>query len=1240
VVLYVPGSALAEALRAEEILESAGVPLQVHAAAGRYGERLAASRISAAASAIAEPRQRLAQSRDRVAEGVAEVARLRSLRQAHASPSEPRRTCPYKGLAFYDVDDAPYFAGRERLVARLVARLVDAPVLAVVGASGSGKSSVVRAGLVPAISQGLLPGSDRWHVTVTTPVRPTPDLPPPPRQPEAGRSPAPRTLLVVDQAEEMFTVLRPEAQARYARWLVAAADRDDVTVVVAIRSDYFARVAAHPRLADLLAANTVLVGAMSAEELRQAVEVPAATVGLPVEPGLAAVIADDVAGEPGGLPLLSTALLSLWERGDGRRLGLAEYREIGGVRTAVSRLAETAYAQMTPTQQAHARRILLRLAEVDDAGEPIRRRVARVELSIEDEPDARTALDALADRRLLTVSATHVEVAHEALLREWPRLRGWLEDDDAGRRMRRHLVPAAAAWHGAGRDTSELYRGLRLTAALDFMADHGDDLTDLETEFLRASRDAADADAVARRRSTRRLRALAAGLAVVLLLALGAGWIAVDRRDEATRLALEADVRALRAAALGEDRWDLALLYAAQAYRIDGSVESRAALQRTVHRSPEATGMWTTDGRLLGLTVSADGHTLAGLGSAGTAFLWDLDTGSAISTVPGLTEVGVNSVDLSPDGRYLAVVGVPAPENLYGTTRHLMIVDLERPTPVPRTWAGPEITAARFTARGTVATVDVHGQVREVDVRTGYLDVDGPVITASDVTTLDAPVGRRFMVSADPLAAGEVTAWETSSGRVVWSSHESTGTVASISPDGTELLLAHADRSVDHVDLADGARRRVLSDPRVQVVDLDWAPDGSSFAGATDEGTVVVWDPGTLEPRTVLAGHAGLVSEVVYSPDGSSVYASGYDGAVVSWDLTGTLGVVRRVGSPAPATRLGPFSEGTRVLAPDGSLGVSYRDEGALELLDVPAGTRSVVPVDLPSRPARVLTDPAGRHAALITVHWPDSLAGEIQVVDVAGRRLLPHPIRLVADFTAPPPAFSADGRYLVTADGQSVIVWDVQTGQPAAGRAGYFARERVVSVAVDETARLVALGSADGGIEVGDTVTGERLGEGPPPEGDAFVVRPLSLSPDGRWVAGGSESGRVVVWDTRTYDVHRTWVAVQGGGVDSLVFMPDSRAVVAGGAGTASVRHLGPGAAAGMTLDLGASSRADVEVAVRDEGRTVVTLTEDRGVQLWPVSPAVLLDQACDVAGRDLTPAEWSAALPTLPYARTCPGR
>ncbi|WP_129337086.1 BTAD domain-containing putative transcriptional regulator [Cellulomonas endophytica] len=1197
-------------------------------------ERLLAERIRVAAEAIPEPRRRLARSRDEVAEGVAGLARVRSPQPAPTPPDQGRRPCPFKGLAPYDVDDAPYFAGRDRLVARLVARLVGTPLLAVVGPSGSGKSSVVRAGLVAAVRRGVLPGSERWRVVVTTPARDVPDVAP---------APGGRTVLVVDGLEEMFTALGPEAQVAYAAWVVACADRDGVAVVVTLRADRYAHVLAHPHLAELVAANTVLVGALSPDELREAVEVPAAAAGLTLDPGLADALVADVAGEPGGLPPMSTALLALWERGDGRRLSLADYRGSGGVRAAVATLAEAAYAPLPPGSRAHARRVLLRLVDVDEAGEPVRRRAPLAELAVDGDPDARAALDALAAGRLLTVSAAHVEVAHEALLRDWPRLRAWLDDSAAGRRVRRHLAPAAAAWQAAGRDPAELYRGPRLAVALDLLAEHEEDLTTAERDFLRAGRDRADADAAARRRAHRRLRALAAGLAVALVAALGAGWAALDQRDASARLAVAAEVRALRAAALGEDRWDLALLHAAQAYRVDASPASYAALLRTVHRSPEATALYRTGRRLLALAVSDDGRTLVGLGSAGTVHVWDLASGTRAPAVRGLTQVAVSSLDLSPDGRFVAVVGIPVPAAVYDFRGQLTVVDLHaRPGPTVRTWPGPGLTGARFAPDGrTVVTAGADGRARRVDVSTGRAEVvDGVALPVGDAAVLDASPGRRFLAAADPTAAGRVTVWETGTGRVVLSADEDGATRVAVDPTGTALVLARAGGGVEHLDLVTGARRGVPSDPGAGVEDLDWAPDGRSFAAATRRGTVVRWDAATLAQLPALQGHTGTVSQVVHAADGSTLLASGYDGAVLAWDLTGTRGAVRTAAPAAPAGPFGPFRAPNGVVAADGSTAARLLPDEALELLDVRTGTSSVVPLDPVGAPAHLVVDPSGRSVALLTVRWPGSSRGEIQVVDVAGRRVLPARVALTADYVTAAPAFSGDGRSLVTADLRTVLVWDVRTGGPVAGSPGYRTRADAVSVASDATARLVAVGVAGGHVEVGDLRTGTRVRDLVPPGGDDRAVLPLAFSPDGRWLAGGSESGRVVLWDTGTWEVRWTWDAVPGGAVDALAFTSDAGAVVAGGAGTVALRPVDPDGGPGVGLGLGAPvPGAAVAVASLDDGRSLVTLTQDRGVLVWPVAPEDLVAQACAVVGRELTGQEWHVVAPGLPPAPACGG-
>ena len=235
----------------------------------------------------------------------------------------------------------------------------------------------------------------------------------------------------------------------------------------AIRADFYGRCAAYRALAAQISANQVLVGPMSREELRRAIELPARRAGLRVEPSLVSALVDDVAEEPGGLPLLSTALVELWEERSGRTLREASYAASGGVSGAVARLAERAYRRLSGRQRERARAILLRLSDAEEAA-PVRRRVPLAELETERDEEAADALAVLTESRLVTVDEGTVEVAHEALLSEWPRLRGWLEEDAEGRRLHQHLIHAAAEWQGSGRDPAELYRGARLASALDW----------------------------------------------------------------------------------------------------------------------------------------------------------------------------------------------------------------------------------------------------------------------------------------------------------------------------------------------------------------------------------------------------------------------------------------------------------------------------------------------------------------------------------------------------------------------------------------------------------------------------------------------------------------------------------------------------------------------------------------------------------------------------------------------------
>ncbi len=555
-------------------------------------------------------------------------------------------TCPYKGLLAFQPEDSEIFFGRDDDVAMLLSRLAGQHLLAVVGASGSGKSSIVRAGVLPALRRGALVGSDRWPIVVLTPgPHPLTELSAACSGP-LGQSPGAllarleqdpaglaaavrdaaveRLVVFVDQFEETFTLCTDAVErSRFVDALLGAATAPGgpVLVLVAMRADFFGFGASVPGLGAALEASTSLLGPMDEPELRSAIEGPARIAGLKIERGLVDLMLRDVAGEPGSLPLLSHALLETWKRRTDRTLTLAGYRECGGVRGAIARTAESVYVGLPEGQQQLARSVFLRLTELGEGTEDTRRRVALDELRSEGEgsPELEQLLGTLTDARLLTTSEHTVEVAHEALIREWPRLRSWLDEDREGIRTLRHVTDSARSWDELGRDPAELYRGQRLVAALDWSNGPTATLSPREREFLDASRDHADRERQEVERRGRRLRALLAATAVFLVLSVIAGVVAFGQRNEARESTEEAvaaqtaaEARRLSTLALTVDDFDQALLLAVEARHLDDSVDTRSNLLAVLNQKPQVIGVIgnTPGDSLFDFVVTGDGQHL------------------------------------------------------------------------------------------------------------------------------------------------------------------------------------------------------------------------------------------------------------------------------------------------------------------------------------------------------------------------------------------------------------------------------------------------------------------------------------------------------------------------------------------------------------------------------------------------------------------------------------------------------
>src|SRR5574341_1163974 len=473
------------------------------------------------------------------------------------APGEP----PFQGLHYFEEADADRFFGREALVENLANRLRQDRFLAVVvGASGSGKSSIVRAGLVPVLrrsgeyaaihviaptvhpSEALAIPLTRDSESLTAATTLIDDMRRDARSlhlyvrklliqgaggqgsrgeasPPLPRSPAPRLLLVVDQFEELFTLCRDaaERQAFVDNLMTAVAPETagPTSVVIVLRADFYAHCAQYANLREAVARHQEYIGPMSADEFRRAIEEPVRRGGWELEPGLVDTLLKDVGDEPGALPLLSHALLETWQHRRGRTLTLRGYAESGGVRGAIAKTADEVYAQLTPEQQAIARTIFLRLTELGEGTQDTRRRAALDELipRAENADAPRAVLAKLVDARLVITDDQSAEVAHEALIREWPGLRTWLDENREGLRLHRQLTDDAREWLRLGRDAGALYRGAQLAQAREWAEAHGSEMNEMEREFVHVSRVTAEQEEAEREAQRKRELASARALA-------------------------------------------------------------------------------------------------------------------------------------------------------------------------------------------------------------------------------------------------------------------------------------------------------------------------------------------------------------------------------------------------------------------------------------------------------------------------------------------------------------------------------------------------------------------------------------------------------------------------------------------------------------------------------------------------------------------------------------------------------
>jgi WD40 repeat protein/transcriptional regulator with XRE-family HTH domain len=1222
---------------------------------------------------------------------------------------------PYRGLESYQPEDADWFFGRKQLIGVLLDHLRHQSrhggLLAVVGASGSGKSSLLRAGLIPELQSGRLgvPGSHIWPVTLLTPgSRPVrelaaqlaaltdgdPDhlesvlLTDPAQSADLARQAArweaggngdgsaadageSMLVLVVDQFEEIFTACNDEHERlAFIGALCAAAGRDAAgdgctgaqpaaLVVVGLRADFYPHALGYPALVAALQSSQVVVGPMTAEELRSAITEPARKAALDIEDGLVELVLRDLAPavgrtltgaahDPGALPMLSFALLATWARSRGGRLTVASYLDSGGIRGAVASAADKVYnEQLNATQQGLARQIFIRLVHVADDTADTRRRVPRSELLL-GHHDAQPVLDAFISERLITAETDDVEIAHESLLLAWPRLRGWVNSDRAGGRVHRQLTAAAEIWRDSGRDPSALFGGGRLAAVEEWVgqAGHADNLNKLESEFLDASTEHKLAEEMSVRRRTRRLQAFASVLAA---LSMVVGVLAIVAYRQKAAAAFQRDLAISRQVATEADQLRstdiaLAMQLSLAAYRISPTTEARSSLLNST-AAVAATRMLGTVGTEMHSVAYNPGKTILAAGNAdGTVRLWDVRRQGrrvALGMPLVMPSGAVTSVVFSTDGTTLAA------GTLGGVIGLWDVRDPARPVLLDRV-ALPSRSAVNSVAynpdRLSLAVAGSDGRV--------YLwDVSSPRHAALLGAPASADIGPvnavAFSRGTDMLAAGgasgHLRVWKLGpSGRpsgvgMVLSGPAKGVNAVAFSPDGTMVAAGADDDKVWLWDIAGKSRPTVrlppLSGAASWIYSVAFGPAGNTLAAGSADNTAYIWNlaGGSLITRFP---HPAPVLSVSYGRDGNTLATGDADGIARIWSL------------PGPVLTGPQATVFTVAFSPDSGNLASASGDGTVRLWAV-GSINHVEPLGLPLTAADPLDGTAaygtgGRLAA-------GSIDGSVQMWNV---RLPRHPVRL----PTPPSAlhtaiqyviFDATGHLMAAGSSAgSIELWDVTD----------FARPRALAVipadapgpghstwslAFSRDSRLLAAAGGDGLVrlwEITDPSRPRQLGR--PLTRLPSAVFQVTFAPRGRLLAASGEDGKVRLWDVANAVHPRllTTLSASAGTAYDVSFSPDGQTLATANTdGTASMWNIADPAEPESLGSLSSPGGTVFSVAFSPTANVLAAGSQDRTTRLWSATPAAAGSYICSIAGAPITRAEWQRYIPGLPYQPPC---
>ncbi len=1089
---------------------------------------------------------------------------------------------PYKGLRAFGEGDAQDFNGRESLIQQLLIKLGDtgelSRFLTIVGPSGSGKSSVVKAGLIPALRRGALPGSENWFIIEMMPgahpleeleaallrvaVNPPASLIEQFQKDSRGliravrrslpNDPSIELVLVIDQFEEVFTLLQDETERMRFLGLLVNAILDEssrIRVILTMRADFIDRPLGYVDFGELIHQRMEIVLPLTPDELESTIASPAERVGLHLESGLIAAILHDLGDQPGTLPLLQYALTELYEKRAGNTLTRSAYLEIGGVMGALGRRAEEIFSSLDEEGQVIAKQIFLRLVTLGEGVEDTRRRVLIYELENLKFGDMdlrkvsrsfKATLDAFGNARLLSFDrdpgtrGPTVEVAHEAIIREWPRLRGWLEESRTVVRMQRQLSIAASEWMNAKRDASFLLSGTKLAQYEGWTVSSALALTQHEIDYLKASMTARDqkemeeaerqqrelesaqklaetesSRAELQTRSAKQLRQRAVILSLALVLAVVLAGVAVFFGNQANKNAATAKAnekiaisRELAAASVANLEIDpeRSILLALQALSIQYSSEAETALRSGLTTSRVKLTL-ASDADTVSLAFSLDGKQMATGDKNGVIQIWDIQTGQKITRLNLNPASSITWMFYMRDGNQL-VVG--------DSTGFIKIWNVSTGKLYSSILAHSKgIDYMAFNVDGGRLATTNSSAIKIWDINTGkeLFDLSGTANISSVAFSRD---GTRFATASDD---DKVIIWDTVTGKnlftFVLGPEGCTYPNIVFNKLGTRLISSDNCGAIRFWDISSN-KGQELFHRNVPTsngsVPLDLSPDGTQLA-VTANQSISIWDTSTGFDLFVLPNDQVAFFTGGFSPDGKLFAAGGYGAPIKVWDMS-SPGKEEIVVTAHNGKRVGGviFSpDGTRVLTE------SFAD-GKIRMWDPATGQKLQEIID-PDICCSMAFNPSGTQLII------GSKKGVAQIRDPKNGKLeillSGHTNSIVTV------AFNPDGTKIATEsyDG-TVKIWDAKNGKQLIS-INVRTEGQVDRIAYSPDGKLLATTSADknignGQVIVWEAATGKQLfslGNEP----DAPAPWGLSFNPDGNLLAVGYSDHVVRVWDIST---------------------------------------------------------------------------------------------------------------------------